>query len=120
MTCSAPPLTVHDAAVDEEASELLVVEVGAAQHVALPAGHVAGLRVARAAGLVLPEAGVLLGDDAELAVRLAVAGGVLRVGEGAGSGRRPAPCESAYRNSGRPGGTWRLTVPMPNGENGTM
>jgi hypothetical protein len=33
-----------------------------------------------------------------------------------------APCafESAYRNSKSAGGTWRLTVAIPNGANGTM
>ena len=50
------------------------VEVRRAQHVAGAAGDVAGLRVARAAGLVLPGV-VLLGHEADLAEGLAVAGG---------------------------------------------
>ena len=57
-----------------------------AQDVALAARDVAGLRVARAAGLVLPAAVVLLRDQAELAVGLAVA--APRAGAGVGRARR--------------------------------
>src|SRR5439155_16293130 len=53
--------------------------------VAAPAGDVAGLRVGRAAGLGLPEAVILLADQAELAVGLSVP---RRVVPGVGRARR--------------------------------
>ena len=48
------------------------VEVGCAQHVALTARHIAGLRVGWRTGLALPSR-ILLAHEAEFAVRLAVA-----------------------------------------------
>ncbi len=79
---------VEHAAVDREALQPAVVHVGGAQDVSLATGDVARLRVGRCAGLLLPQAVVLLGDEADLAVRLAVArcrddvgvGGAGRVG----------------------------------------
>ena len=63
-----------------------------AQHVALAAGDVAGLRVGRRAGLVLPGE-VLLQHQAQLAGRLAVA----RIGS------LPVPCIDVARRIGAVG-----------------
>jgi hypothetical protein len=53
-TCSVPPLTCQVPLSAAGLRACAIVEVGRAQHVALAAGDVAGLRVGRRAGLALP------------------------------------------------------------------
>ena len=70
-------LDFEHALIDRECARCGVIEIDAAQRQPLAARDVAGLRIDRCAGLILPELAVLLLDQAKFTFRFTVSVGVL-------------------------------------------